>query len=187
MGKASDLSPKKVGEVVGLLKASKLSQYEIANIVGVSRSSVKNIKKKFDSGITLNPKRKGACGRHRKTTPRTDRKIRDICVQNRKLPVRLLAKYIQDEGIPISQRTVQRRLFESGLIAHKPARKPKLTTAMIKKRLEWAHKYKNFTIDDWKKVKNMFLELLKKIYSRNNNFTVVISRFASQTNLCFKS
>lgn len=152
MGKVCDLSPKKIGEVSGLLKANRLSQYEIANIVGVSRSSVKNIKKKMDSGNTLYSQRKGKCGRKRITTPRTDRKIRDICLQNRKMPKQMLVKYVIDEGIQVSQRTVQRRLAEVGLMARKPARKPKLTQGMIRKRLDWAKKYKKLSVEDWKRV-----------------------------------
>lgn len=100
----------------------------------------------MDLGITLSPKRKGVYGRRRITTPRTNRKIRDICIQNRKLRVRLLTKNIRDNGILISQRTVQWLLTENELIARKPARKPKCTPAMIKKQLDWARKYKNFTI-----------------------------------------
>lgn len=152
MGKRSDLSPKKIGKVWGLLKSGKLSQYEISAVVGVSRSSVKNIKRKVDLGLPLSPQRKAACGRKRKTTPRTDRKIRDICLQNRKLPVRLLTKQVQDTGTEISQRTVRRRLVEQGLVARRPAKKPRLTEAMKKKRLEWAKKYKEFTVRDWKNV-----------------------------------
>lgn len=152
MGKGSDLSPKKVGQIFGLLKASSFSQYEIAGVVGVSRSSVENIKTKMDLGVSLDPKRKGNCGRPRNTTPRTDRIIRGICTENRKLPVRLLTKKISEQGIGVSQRTVQRRLAEIGLVARRPARKPKLTASMIKKRLDWAHKYKHFTIEDWKMV-----------------------------------
>lgn len=106
----------------------------------------------MDLGITLSPKRNGECGRRRITTPRTDRKIRDICIQNRKLPVCLLMNNIRDDGL-ISQRTVQRRLAENELIARKPARKAKLTPVMIKKRVDWAGKYINFTIQDWEKVK----------------------------------
>ncbi|CAH1983028.1 unnamed protein product [Acanthoscelides obtectus] len=34
-------------------------------------------------------------------------------------------------GIEVSQRTVQRRLAEEGLIGRRPARKPRLTPAMI--------------------------------------------------------
>ena len=46
IGKGSDLSPIKIGEICGLLKENRLSQYDIANILEISRSSVKNIKNK---------------------------------------------------------------------------------------------------------------------------------------------
>lgn len=152
MGKNSDLSPKKVGAICGLLNNTELSQYEIAEKIGVSRSSVKNIKKKIDSGMSLSPKRKGACGRRRITTPRTDRKIRDICLENRKMPINALVNKVNDAGIIVKKRTLQRRLVENSLMARRPARKPKLTSAMMSKRLDWARKYKDFTVEDWKRV-----------------------------------
>jgi len=74
MGKGSDLSPMKIGEISGLLKGNQLSQYEINAIVKVSRKAVKNIKHKMDCGVSLHSKRKGNCGRKRITTSRTDRK-----------------------------------------------------------------------------------------------------------------
>ncbi|CAH1992033.1 unnamed protein product, partial [Acanthoscelides obtectus] len=55
-------------------------------------------------------------------------------------------------GIEVSQRTVQRRLAEEGLIGRRPARKPRLTPAMISKRYQRARKYKDFTTDNWKNV-----------------------------------
>ena len=152
MGQSLDLSPKKVGQIWGLLKAGNHSQYKIAKLVGVSRSSVKNVKKKIDSRITLTPKRVNACGRRRITTPRTDRRIREICLQNRKLPLQLLTKSIVETGIKVSDRTVRLRLQEEGLIARRPVRKPRLTPTMIKKRLQWAKKYRKFTIEDWRRV-----------------------------------
>lgn len=171
MGKESDLSPKKVGQVVALLKLGKMSQYEISGVVGVSRSSVKNIKRRVDLGLPLCPQRKDACGRQRKTTPRADRKIRDICLQNRKLPVRLLTQHVQDAGIKISERTVRRRLLEQGLVARRPAKKPRLNETMIKKRLEWAKKYKKFTVHDWEKV------IYSCVYDKK--FKKIIDRFST--------
>ncbi|GIY63120.1 hypothetical protein CEXT_205441 [Caerostris extrusa] len=56
------------------------------------------------------------------------------------------------EIIQVSWRTVQQRLREFGLRARKPYLKPKLTQVMIKKRLECARKYKNFSVKDWKRV-----------------------------------
>jgi len=161
MGKNSDLSPMKIGEISGLLKANQLSQYEISAIVKVSRSAVKNIKRKMDCGISLSSNRKGNCGRKRITTSRTDRKIRNICVANRKMPKSLLTKQVNHEGIQVSQRTVQRRLAEVGLMARRPARKPKLTKAMMTKRLRWARKYRTFTAEDWKRV---ILDFMKSYF-----------------------
>lgn len=82
----------------------------------------------------LNPKRKDICGQHSVTISRVDRKIRDICIQNRKLPISILTKQIQDVGIKISQRTVQWQLTEEGLLAKNPAQKPELIPAMIRNR-----------------------------------------------------
>lgn len=161
MGKVSDLSPITVGRISGMLEAQNMSQYQIARIVGVSRSSVQRIKQKVDLGEDLRAKRKGACGRRRITTERSDRKIRNICVENRKLPIKLLAKKVFEAGIEVSQRTVQRRLAEEGLIGRRPARKPRLTPAMISKRYQWAQKYKDFTIDDWKKVNYCYITIFK--------------------------
>ncbi|CAH2007047.1 unnamed protein product, partial [Acanthoscelides obtectus] len=55
-------------------------------------------------------------------------------------------------GIEVSQRTVQRRLAEEGLIGRSPARKPRLASAMISKRHQWARKHKDFTTDNWKNI-----------------------------------
>ena len=53
----------------------------------------------------------------------------------------------------VSTRTVQRRLFtEFGLKSHKPARKPRLTEGMKKKRLSFAKAHAHWTVDMWKKV-----------------------------------
>lgn len=152
MGKQKDLSAIKIGEISGMLRAKSHTQREIAQICHVSQSSVRNINQKMQSEANLNSKRKGRCGRNRITTKRDDRCIRNIVCENRKLPLNAITKLVKDANIKVSQRTVRRRLREENLLGRRPARKPKLTPAMIKKRYDWAKKYKNFTIDDWKKV-----------------------------------
>ncbi|GIY60911.1 hypothetical protein CDAR_596451 [Caerostris darwini] len=49
---------KKIREISGLLKANRLSQYETASIIGVSRSSEKSIKKKMEYGDSLQSKQR---------------------------------------------------------------------------------------------------------------------------------
>ena len=60
---------------------------------------------------------------------------------------------LQERECKVSTRTVQRRLFTKfGLKSHKPARKPRLTEGMKKKRLSFAKAHSHWTVDMWKKV-----------------------------------
>ena len=80
------------------------------------------------------------------------------------MPKSLLTKQVNDESIQISQRTVQRRLAEVGLMVRKPTRKQKLTKAIMTKRLRWARKYRIFTDEDWKRV---IIDLMKSYFLSN--------------------
>lgn len=166
MGKGCDLSPRKKSEIKTLLQHTSHSQRKIAEIAGVSKSAVNKIKINLDENQPISSKRKGNSGRKRITTPRSDRKIRDICLQNRKKSAALLTQIVQEAGISVSKRTVQRRLAEEGLTGHRPAKKPRLTDAMKKKRLAWARQHRQMTIDDWKKV---YLHYYYSIYMSKNN------------------
>lgn len=156
MGSGSDLSPRKISQIKTLLLHTSNSQRKIAEIAGVSKTSVNKIKVALDKDLTLSPKRKGHSGRKRKTTPRADRKIRDICLANRKKSVANLTQMVQETGIEVSKRTVQRRLAEEGLIGHRPCKKPKLTEVMKQRRLAWAREHREWTVDDWNTVRNAF-------------------------------
>ena len=52
----------------------------------------------------------------------------------------------------ISSSTVRRRLIEKGRMARRPIKKQLLTKAMKAKRLDWAKRHKDWTINDWRKV-----------------------------------
>lgn len=159
MGKASDISPRKCREIQTLLLHSTHSQREIASLTSVSKSVVNRIKIKTDKNLPLEAVRVGKSGRKRITTPRTDRRIRDICLQHRKKSVARLTTLMKDEGINISKRTVQRRLAEENLIGHRPTKKPRLTEAMKKKRLQWARQHRNMTVADWSRVIMILINL----------------------------
>ncbi|RVE51166.1 hypothetical protein evm_004131 [Chilo suppressalis] len=152
MGRGVDLTPRKKSEVQTLLLHTSHSQRKIAELTGVSKSAVNKIKLNLDQNQPVSPKRKGRCGRKRITTPRCDRKIRDICLQNRKKSVGFLTQMVQEFGIAVSKRTVQRRLAEENLTGHRPVKKPRLTEAMKKKRLAWAREHRMNTVEDWSKV-----------------------------------
>lgn len=152
MGKVKDLSPRKISEIKTLLLNTSHSNRQIASIANVSRASVNRIKIKLDSNLELTSHRKAKCGRKKITTPRDERKIRDICIENRKAPLRALVKKIQDADINISAMTTRRRVKELGFTCRRPAQKPLLTQAMMQKRLQWAKKHRHWTVKDWEKV-----------------------------------
>lgn len=160
MGRRKDLSPAKISEIKTLLLNTDHSQRKIAIIAGVAKSSVDKIKKKINANAALSPMRTGKSGRKKITTPRDERKIKEICVQNRKKPRKILTNLIQESGIEISDMTVRRRLKDMGFTCCRPAKKPLLTKTMMEKRLKWAKTHKDWTSEDWLKVTTRSVDLL---------------------------
>ena len=152
MGKASDVSPLKLAKVAVLLQETNHSQRNIAKIVKASQATVRRINSKLKMGVKLEAQRTGCCGRKRITSARDDRKIKKVIEHNRKMPAIKLKSVLKDQGINISLGSLRKRSYELGSKCRKPLKKPKLTTAMIKKCLAWGKKYSSFSQDDWNKV-----------------------------------
>lgn len=153
MGRKSDLSPRKLSKVESLLKHTEKSQREIAKLFGIGVASVNRVKRRLENGQPLEAKRQGKCGRKRSTTPRTDRMLLKMSLNNRKLTNRsLMIGMAQQYDVNLSVMTVRRRLKEAGLNARRPRKKPKLTPRMIKQRIDWAKEYVGKDVDFWKGV-----------------------------------
>lgn len=159
MGKTKDVSPEKISEICALVKHSGLSQRKIASLAKVNVMTVNRIKAKLDKNLPLGSQRSGKCGRNRITTPRDERKIRDICLENRRKCTKELTKIINAAGVSISARTTRRRLVEMGFKCCRPAKKPKLTPSMTSKRLAWAKQHRHMTVADWENVNIYFFIL----------------------------
>lgn len=84
------------------------------------------------------------------------RKLKNMTLAKMKLTSKVLSDQLRDYGTNISPRTIKRTLIEQSLRTCKPTRKQKITSAMAKKRLEWA-KGIQLTEDNWKKVTISFL------------------------------
>ena len=63
-----------------------------------------------------------------------------------------LRQALSEHGISVSSSTVRRRLLDAGRPAYRPVKKQLLTKAMMKKRYQWAKKYKEWTSNDRKRV-----------------------------------
>ena len=107
MGRTSDLSPRKRGQIKILLENTELTCRQIALKCGVSKTSVSRISKKLEHGSSGTPKRKGRCGRKRLTTVQDDRSLVRLSQCNRKLTSRRLMLEMNVAGVRMSSRTVR--------------------------------------------------------------------------------
>ena len=122
---------------------------EIAAEVGVIQSYVSKLLRNFrDTGT---PTKRQRSGRPKKTTCQTDRQITQQSLRNRQS----MSTDIQSTdwlSLPVSSRTVRRRLVKAGLVAGRPQNKPLLTESMLKARLKWAKDHVDKSLEFWRSV-----------------------------------
>lgn len=150
MKKVGKLTPRKKAVILALSKEG-LSSRSIGLRVDIAHSSVVRLLQKFRSQGTV--ERKRGSGRRKKTTAGDDRVLRRLSMTNRRLTsTALRSEWVTHTRVEVSARTVRRRLFNMGLKAYRPRKKPLLTVAMRKNRLAWSKEHAVWTLDDWKKV-----------------------------------
>ena len=139
----ADITPKKRACIWAFHEHCQASTRDIAKLYNVSQSSVARIIKQFKETGSLSPKRKGKCGRKRKTTARNDAYL----LRKSKLDPRKTSSDLQKDlstaGVEISASLVRRRLVFGGRRATRPQKKQLLTVHMKKKRLAWAKNTEN--------------------------------------------
>lgn len=146
-----DFSDEIKTKVITLSEHTTKTQREIAAVVGVSQKSVSRILTRYREEGNANSRRKN-CGRKRKATSRMIRRAIEISKANPKLTSNEIKRELGPIGDTISASTLRRRLLEKGRCARKARRKPLLTKVMMKKRLQWALMYRNWSSVDWKRV-----------------------------------
>ena len=150
MAKNSPLSEVLRAQIVALHKEG-YSERLISQKIKCSKNAVHNAIVKFRITGTYSTAKKS--GRPRKTTPRDDLMIRRTAVRSPMSSASKIRSALLAKGTNISRRTLSRRLVDDfGLKAHKPARKPRLTQAMKVKRLAFAKKHVQWTIQQWHQV-----------------------------------
>jgi transposase len=88
-------------------------------------------------------------GRPRKTSTTADRWLVRTALDESKLPLKELKSIC---NIPVSTRTIQRRLAEDNVRKWRAVKQPKLTTDSAKARLKWAQDHQDWTVEQWKTV-----------------------------------
>ena len=131
-----------------------LSIRDIANITGISKSTIQRISseinkpisnKKLGRPIKLNRRQKLFC-------------ISKITKGNKDNAIQVVKDLKTELGVEVSPNTVHRTLREAGLGSMEKPKKPMLSKKNIKERLQFAKTYRNWTIHDWcKLLQNLFL------------------------------
>ena len=135
-----------IAKILGLGKAE-IPQREIASLMNCSQKAVQHALATytFETFQRRNPRREY----HRKTTELEDSDIHQALIHNSFTPLHDITNII---GLPIEEHTVRRRRSETGLGSFVAAEKPGLSDKQVAARLQWALRYKDWTIEDWKKV-----------------------------------
>jgi DNA-directed RNA polymerase I, II, and III subunit RPABC1 len=115
MGKRKDLSPRKKGQLSVLLEETNLNQMKIAKKIGLSPQAVSMYAKRLKEGIATFPRRISACERKKLTSERSDRKLVQSCIKDRKATSEKLHRQWRESDVAASSHTVRRRLWDSGL------------------------------------------------------------------------
>lgn len=131
-----------------------MSVIRVAEVLKVTRTSVYNLKKAAAAvppGTT--PPRKEGSGAPRKTSQRTDSLLKREMKADPFLNAVGLKKKHPELLAAVSVRTIQHRLQKDlKMPIRRCAKKPLLTAAMKKKRIDFCKKYEDWTPEQWQKV-----------------------------------
>jgi transposase len=125
-----------------------LSDRKVATIVGISRSSVQNIRQQYRSNT---PTAKD--GRPLRLSSQDKRfLVRAVTSGELDTAVKANKKLRTELSVSVSDRTVCRVLVEAGLKSSPKVEKPLLSRKNIKARLEFAKRHQHWTAADWERV-----------------------------------
>lgn len=138
------------GEVIGYIKSG-WSDNKIAKQMSCSQPGIGKIRKKYEENLSVEDQTRS--GRPRITSESEDRALKFRSLKNRwqTAPALRLTVTTKQKKRP-SITTVQRRLREAGLYGRVAAKKPLLSYKQRINRLNWAKKYKDWTIEQWRNV-----------------------------------
>lgn len=128
-----------------------LGYKKIHRTLKVSRNTVvKVIKRHAGTGSTQNQSRSG---RPKKLTPRAERQIRKLALEDRRRSAGSIAEAVNTAtGVSVSNQTIRRTLHDAGLRGRQPRRKPLLKVAHKRARKQFAEDNQYQTMDYWNRV-----------------------------------
>lgn len=150
MGKSQETS-RQIREKVIKFNEEGLSCRQISKRLDVPKSTVHYILKKYaKTGAVVNL---GGRGRKRKTSHRTDRLMKKLALQNRKVSAAKIAAEVKAvTRTDVCPQTVRNRLHETGLHGRVPRKKPLISKRNKVKRLNFAKEHINKSPEFWRSI-----------------------------------
>ena len=118
-----DVTPNKRSQVVALRQHSGLSIRQIANRLGIAKSTVGKIAKAADEDGDISIHCRGRCGRKRKTTSHDDKMIIRNSIKSPWKTSKELQSDLATSGVLVDPSIIRRRLLDSRRIGRKPTKK----------------------------------------------------------------
>jgi transposase len=134
--------------IEAVIRAGGKSVSQLARAGRCSRRTIYRIREKL--GCTKNSLPRG---RPRKLTPRDERRLVRLVTTISAEDAPAAANALESEGGPlVSSQTVRRALQRQGLHAFVKPKRHLLLPPHKKQRMKFAHRYKDWTVDDWSRV-----------------------------------
>jgi transposase len=146
--------------------AEGMNQRDVAAQLHVSQSAVSRIVRRYRKTNQHQALRKGKCGRKLSLSPKSIRLVARESIRNPHATARQIQMAVGGTVSDVSIDTVRRVLNSAGRQALRPVKSPSWTPAQMRVRLQWLKKYRQWTVDHWKKVRKLFTQLLKKIENK---------------------
>lgn len=141
------ISENKRRQVISLLDQG-LPHRQIVTQANVSLGTISSLCNQHSPG-----KAKPKGGRPVKLTEATKRLARRMILSGKVDTATKVAKKLKEDNIAtVHAKTIRRTLRSQGLVAVTKKKKPRLTARHWQLRLEFANKYKDWTLEDWKQV-----------------------------------
>lgn len=164
----------KRAQIIGL-KTLNLNNVEIAQKCGVHKSTVSRVLKRIETTKSISDSKRS--GRPAKLGDREKRYVvRMLKSKQGKNATEISQNFFSKTGIKVSRNTVSRTFQQAGYVARVKKKKPLLTPAHMKRRLQWALEFQKFKIEDWEYVVwsdetkfNLFNSDGKEYYWTNNS------------------
>lgn len=121
---------------------------QVAQRLDLSKSAVhRTVKRYRESGEYS---RRPGSGRKRATSRADDRFVKMTSLRNRFLTAVDVRDRLQNvRGVVVSTETVRRRLKQAGLASRRPVKSPQLTREHRVRRLAFAERHLNWTVEQW--------------------------------------